>query len=126
MAALARRADFIYPNPYQADPKTFRIPPADEQTWLMAQEAIATSYNSKRKLDREGLVLHESYASTPWLVYSKENIPWHRSELVNGFAKHYLGYGQQKDREFIVRAQFSIKTLVEYWLRGKGKNERLS
>ncbi|TAN58699.1 hypothetical protein EPN15_00275 [Patescibacteria group bacterium] len=117
LAKTAALADFIYPNPYNADEATGRVTPADDDTWTMAQELIKLSDNPSRRLDREGLVLHGSYASMPWLIYNGEQIPWHRDVAVNSFAKYYLGYGRKEDKEFVVRARIGMGSLIRYYFR---------
>ncbi len=120
LASLANYATYQYPNPYQADPQTAQIDPADEESWQMAQELIKKSDQPKRRLDREGLVLHGSYADMPWLIYDQDSAPWHRSERVNNFARHYLDYGDKTtDKEFVVRARFGLKSIVNYLRRTK-------
>ena len=117
LAKVAALADFVYPNPYEADKATGKIIPADDETWEMAQEIIRLSDNPMRRLDKDGLVLHGSYASMPWLLYDNEQIPWHSDNAVNNFAKHYLGYGKKEDKEFIVRARIGMRSLMRYYFR---------
>ena len=117
LAKVAALADFVYPNPYNADKATGKIIPADDETWEMAQEIIRLSDNPMRRLDKDGLVLHGSYASMPWLLYDNEQIPWHSDNAVNNFAKHYLGYGKKEDKEFIVRARIGMGSLIRYYFR---------
>jgi len=117
LAKVAALADFVYPNPYEADKATGKIIPADDETWEMAQEIIRLSDNPMRRLDKDGLVLHGSYASMPWLLYDNEQIPWHSDNAVNNFAKHYLGYGKKEDKEFIVRARIGMGSLIRYYFR---------
>jgi len=117
LAKVAALADFVYPNPYEADKATGKIIPADDETWEMAQEIIRLSDNPMRRLDKDGLVLHDSYASMPWLLYDNEQIPWHSDNAVNNFAKHYLGYGKKEDKEFIVRARIGMGSLIRYYFR---------
>lgn len=113
LAKAVSNATFIYPNPYLADSKTGEIEPADNLTWEMAQELINKSDNPNRTIDREGLVLHDSYKETPWLVYKGDSIPWHRNDKVNIFAKRYLGYGNGEDREFIVRMRVDLWSVLK-------------
>ena len=117
LAKVAALADFVYPNPYEADKATGKIIPADDETWEMAQEIIRLSDNPMRRLDKDGLVLHGSYASMPWLLYDNEQIPWHSDNAINNFAKHYLGYGKKEDKEFIVRARIGMGSLIRYYFR---------
>lgn len=113
LSRMAKFASFMYPNPYLADKESL-IPPADEQTWLIANEIIRQSDNPSRRLDRRGLVLHDSYVNTPWLVYNNDTAPWHSSEQLNAFAKRYLGYHNAEDKEFLVRAHINLFSLLRY------------
>lgn len=115
LAKTAKFADFVYPDPYEADHVDSRISPADDETWEMARELIKISDNPNRRLDREGLVLHGSYASMPWLIYENDKIPWHHKDSINLFAKRYIGYGRKEDKEFVVRARIGVKALLKYF-----------
>lgn len=115
LANAASYADFAYPDPWKADDNG-AIPPADEVTWKMANDVIKTSTDPWRKLDREGLVLHDSYKETPWLIYDSDEMPWHSSEKINVFARRYLGYGKREDKEFVVRMRFTLRSLVRHLL----------
>lgn len=118
---MRKFASFIYPDPFAANSEA-RIPPADDTTWNMARELIKNSDNPNRRLNREGLVLEGSYASTPWLIYDLENIPWHIDSRVNKFAEKYLGYGNREDKEFVVRARIDLLSLFRYLFRRLLKN----
>lgn len=113
LAKVAALADFVYPNPYETDHSDARIAPADDETWAMARELIKISDNPNRRLDREGLVLHGSYASMPWLIYDIDKIPWHRKDIINKFARRHLSYGKKEDKEFVVRVRVDILTLIK-------------
>ena len=115
LSRIAKFASFSYPNPYATD-AAGRVPLADDKTWEMAQQLLAASDNPERRLDREGLVLYDSYAKTPWLVYDSQSAPWHRNEKMNAFAKRYLGYEKREDKEFIVRAQITLFSIFKYFL----------
>ena len=115
LAHMARFASFIYPNPYLADEKG-SIGLADDETWIIANELIKNSDNPGRKLERNGLVLHQSYVNTPWLIYNNDNAPWHGKEKINTFAKRYLGYHTGEDREFVVRAHINFLSFIRYIL----------
>jgi len=113
LAKVAALADFVYPNPYEADKTTGKIAFADDETWGMARELIKISDNPNRRLDREGLVLHGSYSSMPWLIYDIDKIPWHRKDIINKFARRHLSYGKKEDKEFVVRVRVDILTLIK-------------
>ncbi len=113
LCCASKIAHFIYPNPYDAN-KDGSIVSSDEETWAMVQELLQKSDRPNRQLTREGSVLHDSYSDLPWLVYKGKNIPWHRNEKINEFAKKYLGYGKTKDKEFVVRMQLSLKSVLKY------------
>ena len=116
LASTAKLCSFIYPNPYLSD-KNGKIFPADDATFSTAQELIRKSDNSNRVINREGLVLQGSYHSTPWLIYTKDSVPWHQDEKINNFAIKYLGYGTGADKEFIVVAKITLFSLVNYFLK---------
>lgn len=109
-------AHFIYPNPHLTK-EDGTVEEADEETWLMTRELLDKSDRPNRFLEREGNVLHGSYDSMSWLIYDEENIPWHQEEHINNFAKKYLGYGKREDKEFIVRMQLSLRSLLNYVLK---------
>ena len=112
LTKVAQISGEIYPDPYAIDTQSGRIKKADDETWAMASELIKISDNPNRRLDREGLVLHGSYAKTPSLIYESGNIPWHFDESINNFARHYLKYGEKADREFVVRARITLLSIL--------------
>lgn len=112
LATIAKYSSFIYPNPYLADDVEYKIADADNETWAMACQLIQKSDQPHRHIDRNGLVLHGSYAQTPWQIVRGNNIRWHNNDKVNNFAKRYLKYGKCEDREFIVRARFGVRGLT--------------
>lgn len=107
---VRKYAKLLYPNPWKQMQKNGAIAPADKETWEITKELIAKSENPKRKLDREALVLHGSYASAPWLIrnWLKDN----DDELTTRFTEKYLAYGDMQDRELVVRAQISPLSLI--------------
>ena len=113
LSRVARFSQFTYPNPIFAD-KSGHIEPADDVTWGMANDLLKNSDNPNRRLDREGLVLSNSYSSTPWLIYNNDNAPWHANESINAFARRYLGYHSGEDKEFMVRAKLNLKSIYKY------------
>ncbi len=112
----SRLSSFAYPNPYLAD-KSGYIQDADDKTWVIALELLKKSDNPNRRLERNGLVLHKSYANMPWLIYNNDNAPWHSDDKINLFAKRYLGYHTGEDREFMVRLRINFLSLVKFLLR---------
>ncbi len=115
ISRLAKFASFIYPNPYESD-ISGAISPADNDTWGIAQELVKNSDNPGRRLEREGLVLRDSYAQTPWLIYNNDSAPWHYDEKMNVFARRYLRYHKGEDREFVVRAHLNFFSVMRYLL----------
>jgi len=115
LCSAAKVSRFIYPDPYNIQ-DSGKINEADEETWSMVKELIRTSDNPSRKIEKEGCVLHDSYGEMPWLLYGNENTPWHRDEHINNFAKRYLGYGEKADKEFVVRMQLSLWSILKYVL----------
>lgn len=117
LVRMAKFASFIYPNPYSARDDG-SIPPADEITWLTAQELISGSDKPNRPLDREGLVLRGSYIDTPWLIYGPDNAPWVDDPKVISFVKRYMGYHNREDKELVVRAHITLISLIKYLFFG--------
>lgn len=113
ISRAARLAEFIYPNPYEADQLTGKIELADDKTWFLAKELVKDE-NPKCILKREGLVLSGFYFSMPWFIYEDTKIPWHYNKIINKFADRYLGYNKKDGKEFVVRAQFGIISLLKY------------
>lgn len=113
LSHIAKFASFLYPNPYHAN-RSGQISYADDETWIIAKEILRISDNPNRRLDRNGLVLQGSYTNMPWLIYNNDNAPWHSDRNVNLFAEEYLGYKDGSDKEFIVRAQISIRSVFKY------------
>jgi RimJ/RimL family protein N-acetyltransferase len=102
IGALAKVADYIYPNPYAIDEKTGMIDYADDKTWETIKLYLKATGEKVRKLDRRGNVLVGFYDDKPNLiVLENENIP---DKMLRIFAKHYLKPGN----EVVVRAIISL------------------
>lgn len=102
IGALAKVADFIYPNPYSVDEKTGKIDYADDKTWETIQLFLKATGETYRKLDRCGDVMVGFYDDKPNLVMREDSkIPDKRLRI---FAKHYLKPGN----EVVVRAIVSV------------------
>jgi len=114
---LAKVAKFMYPNPLLFDTETKKIPPADEETWQIVEELIRQSDKPNRILHRDGCVLEGSYADMPWLIYKKDEVPWYRNKLVNDFCETYLDYQKEEGKEFIIRAEITLRSLVVYYIK---------
>lgn len=106
-------ASFAYPNPYLAN-NGGEVELADKQTWEIALELLKRSDNPHRDLNRHGLVLTGSYFNTPWLIYNNDNAPWHSNDKINLFAKRYLGYHSGQDKEFMVRLNINLFSVIKY------------
>jgi len=105
IGAIARVADFIYPNPYAVDEKTGLIDYADDKTWETINLYLKATGETFRKLDRCGDVMIGFYDDKPNLVMKEaEVVPDKKLRL---FAKHYLKPGN----EVVVRAIVSIRGL---------------
>ena len=115
LSRMAKFASFAYPNPHTADTNG-QILPADDKTWKIATTILKKSDNPYRVLEREGLVLIDSYAKTPWLIYNNDNAPWHAENSINVFTRRYLGYHSGQDREFMVRAHINLVSVIKYLL----------
>lgn len=109
LGILSRRSLNMYPNPKFF--KNGHINEANDDIWFIAQEVLKNSYNPNRKLDRQGLVLHDSYKSIPWLIYNFKNVPWDYNKIVNDFCNTYLEYKNKKGKEFIIIAKIGILSL---------------
>jgi len=98
IGALAKIADFIYPNPYMIDEKTGMIGCPDEKTWETVNLYLEATKETYRKLEKEGCVMIGFYDDKPNLILKeKETIPDKKLRI---FAKHYLKPGN----EVVVRA----------------------
>ncbi len=114
LSRAARLAEFIYPNPFEADPITGEIFPADDETWAMAKKLVKDE-NPECILKRDGLVLSGFYLNMPWFIYNNFQIPWHSNDAFNKFVDRYLGYSKKDGKEFVVRAKFGIISLLKYY-----------
>lgn len=101
---ISRRSAFMYPDPNFFINNTIKS--ADDKIWLTAYDVIKNSYNPYRKLSRIGLVLHNSYNQTPWLIHPESMVQWDLDENVNAFCKYYLQYSKQLGKEFVIIAKF--------------------
>ncbi|MDD3679062.1 MAG: hypothetical protein PHT36_02360 [Patescibacteria group bacterium] len=98
IGALAKVADFIYPNPYIINEKSGRIDCADDKTWETIKLYLDATGENYRKLDRNGCVMIGFYDDKSNLITSEnENIP---DKKLSMFAKKYLKPGN----EIVVRA----------------------
>lgn len=103
IGALAKVADFIYPNPYLVDEKTGKIDYADDKTWETIKLYLKATGETYRKLDRCGNVMVGFYDDKPNLVIREtEKIPDIKLRI---FAKHYLKPGN----EVVVRSIVSLR-----------------
>ncbi|MCD6270657.1 hypothetical protein J7J23_02695 [bacterium] len=116
LGSMAKITSFMYPNPFLFDKKKKKIPPPDEETWQMAKELIRQSDNPNRFLHKDGCVLEDSYKDTPWLIYKKDKIPWHKNETVNKFGETYIQYSKETGKEFVIRAKINLKNIFLYYL----------
>lgn len=103
---IYRRSTWMYPNPIDFDGKKTALP--NEKTWEIAEFILKTSYNPQRMLEKEALVLNNSYDSTPWLIYNPNNVPQDTDSRINKFCQFYLQYDSQKGKEFIVIAKINL------------------
>lgn len=102
IGALAKVADYIYPNPYLVDEKTGKIDYSDDKTWETINQYLKAMGETYRKLDRCGNVMIGFYDDKPNLVIREtEKIPDKKLRI---FAKHYLKPGN----EVVVRAIVGI------------------
>lgn len=103
---ISRQAIEMYP-----DPKYFinnKILEPSEYIFNLASEVIKQSYNPNRRIDKIGLILHNSYDLSPWLIYNNDSIPWDLDDNVNIFCRHYLEYDKMSGNEFIVIAKIKL------------------
>jgi GNAT superfamily N-acetyltransferase len=105
IGALAKVADFIYPNPYAVD-EAGNIDYADDKTWETINLYLKATGETFRKLDRCGDVMIGFYDDKPNLILKEnDNIPDKKLRI---FAKHYLKPGN----EIVSRAIVSIWGLL--------------
>lgn len=107
MGAIAREADFIYPNPYDFDEKKNKIEEADEETWGTVREYLRITEEKYRKLDREGCVMEGFYDTRPHLVIKQNE---HLDKKLNDFGQKYLYISP--GREIVVRAKIGLGALI--------------
>lgn len=104
---------FMYPS-FRDFEAGIRNRPVPTKIWKAASEALQKSYNPNRKLDRVGLVLHNSYKDTPWLIYKKDKVPRAKNEKINEFCEYYLELNKEKGLEFIVVAKINIIKTIKF------------
>jgi len=100
LGAIARIADFMYPNPYDIDPKTHKIKKADPETWRTIKKFLQIEGERYRVLDREGDIMEGFYDDKPQLLFNKKIT--HPDKAVNEFGKYYVY--NKKGRDVVVRA----------------------
>lgn len=108
IGSIARVADFIYPNPYEINPKTHRIKKADTETWRTIKKFLQVEGERYRTLEREGSIMEGFYDDKPQLLFKKKIT--HSDKEVNEFGKYYVY--KKKGREVVVRAQVNIGKLL--------------
>ncbi|MEI7690065.1 MAG: hypothetical protein WCI63_00290 [bacterium] len=104
LGAIARVADFIYPNPYMIDPKNHKIEKADAETWRTVKKFLQEEGELYRSLDREGNIMEGFYDDKPQLLFSKKIT--HSDKRVNDFGEYYVY--KNKGRDVVVRAILNI------------------
>lgn len=109
LGMISRRAIWMYPDPKKFN--GYKLYPADEHTYRIAQKIIDDSYDPDRKLDKEGLVLHDSYKDTPDLIYNYEKVPWDHDQNINILCDRYLDYKKGYGKEFVIIAKFKLLSL---------------
>lgn len=108
LGALARIADFMYPNPYEINPKTHRIKKADPETWRTIKKFLQIEGETYRSLEREGNIMEGFYDDKPHLLFKKKIT--HPDKAVNEFGKYYVYKGQGRD--VVARAILSTGKIV--------------
>ncbi len=108
LGAIARVADFIYPDPYKIDPDTHKIEKADAETWRTVKKFLQEEGESYRSLDREGNIMEGFYDDKPQLLFSKKIT--HRDKRVNDFGEYYVY--KNKGRDVVVRAILNIGKII--------------
>jgi hypothetical protein len=109
---ISRRSFIMYPNPKQYIDGIIEDP--SDETWSLAKEVLANSHNPNRKLEKNGLVLNDSYLNNKLLIYNLHNVPWDEDGRVNKFCDHYLQYAKLTGREFLVIARLCLLTFKRY------------
>lgn len=108
LGAIARVADFIYPNPYEINPKTHKINKADSETWRTIKKFLQLEGETYRVLEREGDIMEGFYDDKPQLLFKKKIT--HQDKSVNDFGKHYVY--KKKGRDVVVRAILSTGKII--------------
>jgi hypothetical protein len=108
MGAIARAANFIYPNPYDFDEKTKTIPRADDETWETVKEYLKVTKEKYRKLDRNGCVMEGFYDNRPHLIVKGRD---HIDKKLHDFGEKYL-YATP-GREIVVRAKIDLMGVLK-------------
>ena len=107
MGAIARTANFIYPNPYEYDEKTEKIPDADKETWETVKEYLSKTHEKYRSLKRNGCVMEGFYDTHPHLIVKNRD---HVDKKLNAFGKKYLY--SSPGRELVVRAKIDLRAVL--------------
>lgn len=111
VASLTEYASYIYPDP-RFFKKYGKLKESNNYTWKLINHILASSWNPKRKLDREGSVLHGSYQDSPWLILAK--FPRHHNRAAYEMTEKYLDLKSMADKEFIVHAQFGLFSILKF------------
>lgn len=119
IGSLSKYSQRIYPDFREFERSGGRLGPASERTWQIAKSILRDSWNPNRKLDREGCVLSGSYEDSPWLILRKTQK--HYNDSLIKMAEKYLEFSKNSDKEFILHVQFSLKSLLKYVKKIKGK-----
>jgi hypothetical protein len=109
LGAIARVADFMYPNPYEMDLKTHKIKKADPETWRTIKKFLQVEGEKYRKLDREGDIMEGFYDDKPQLLFKKKIT--HPDKAVNEFGKYYVY--KKKGRDVVARAILSTGKIAQ-------------
>lgn len=101
IGALAKIANFMYPNPYQINKKG-KVKDADKETWETVNLFLEATNETFRKLDKNGCVMIGFYDDKPELIQKEqENVP---DKMLKDFASNYLKPGN----EVVVRSTISV------------------
>ncbi|MDD3480975.1 MAG: hypothetical protein PHW75_02000 [Patescibacteria group bacterium] len=92
IGALAKVADFMYPNPYDTNGEG-QVSEADDYTWETVKLFLKASGEKYRELKREGSVMIGFYDDKPHLIVKNRRVA--NDKNLDKFAKRYLKPGNE-------------------------------
>jgi len=106
IGTIAKKAKFMYPNPYLIK-KDGTLDEADDETWDLIKKYLDVSGERYRSLDRRGSIMEGFYDDKKELVVKKRE---HNDEKLNIFGEKYL-YAKS-GREVVIYAKVSLFKVI--------------